>query len=76
MDNKRPIVLKNPNHNNRQSLICCFKAWYDSPGIAVDGCLLTYMGPDFCKKCKVEILTTLTVPYSSLPLHQRHHDLR
>ena len=22
MDNKRPIVLKNPNHNNRQSLIC------------------------------------------------------
>ena len=22
MDNKRPIVIKNPNHNNRQSLIC------------------------------------------------------
>ena len=22
MDNKTPIVLKNPNHNNRQSLIC------------------------------------------------------
>ena len=28
------------------------KAWRNSPGIAVDGCLLTYLGPDFCKKCK------------------------
>ena len=31
---------------------CHFKAWYDSPGIAVDGCLLTYMGPNFCNICK------------------------
>ena len=33
-------------------LDCYLKAWYDSPGIAVDGCLLTYLGPDFCDTCK------------------------
>ncbi|XP_022803157.1 short transient receptor potential channel 7-like [Stylophora pistillata] len=27
-------------------------AWYDSQGIAVDGCLLTYLGNKFCHKCK------------------------
>lgn len=27
-------------------------AWYDSQGIAVDGCLLTYLGPEFCRECK------------------------
>ena len=31
---------------------CHLKAWYDSPGIAVDGCLLTYVGPDVCDICK------------------------
>ena len=40
------------SHVTEVSFDHCFKAWYDSPGIAVDGCLLTYMGPDFCKKCK------------------------
>ena len=28
------------------------KAWDNSQGIAVDGCLLTYLGPDFCEKCR------------------------
>ncbi|XP_066021565.1 uncharacterized protein [Pocillopora verrucosa] len=28
------------------------RVWYDSPGIAVNGCLLTYVGPKSCNICK------------------------
>ncbi|XP_058950960.2 uncharacterized protein [Pocillopora verrucosa] len=38
--------------NKAKKLAFGRRAWRNSPGIAVDGCLLTYLGPDFCKKCK------------------------
>ncbi|XP_066027980.1 uncharacterized protein [Pocillopora verrucosa] len=41
-----------PRGNKEEKLASGHRAWYDSPGIAVDGCLLTYMGPDSCKICK------------------------
>ncbi|CAH3162463.1 unnamed protein product [Pocillopora meandrina] len=41
-----------PRGNKEEKLASGHRAWYDSPGIAVDGCLLTYMGPNFCNICK------------------------
>ncbi|XP_022789481.1 uncharacterized protein LOC111329137 isoform X1 [Stylophora pistillata] len=41
-----------PRGNKKEQLAFGERAWYDSPGIAVDGCLLTYMGPDFCVICR------------------------
>ncbi|XP_066021554.1 uncharacterized protein [Pocillopora verrucosa] len=38
--------------NKEEKLAFGQRAWYDSPGIAVDGCLLTYMGPKFCSICE------------------------
>ncbi|PFX26290.1 Short transient receptor potential channel 2 [Stylophora pistillata] len=44
-----------PRGNKEEELTSGQRAWYDSPGIAVDGCLLTYKGPDFCNTCKIGI---------------------
>lgn len=44
-----------PRGNKEEELTSGQRAWYDSPGIAVDGCLLTYRGPDFCDTCKIGI---------------------
>ncbi|CAH3162458.1 unnamed protein product, partial [Pocillopora meandrina] len=41
-----------PRGNKEEKLASGHRAWYDSPGIAVDGCLLTYVGPDVCDICK------------------------
>ncbi|CAH3162466.1 unnamed protein product, partial [Pocillopora meandrina] len=41
-----------PRGNKEEKLAFGQRAWYDSPGITVDGCLLTYKGPDSCKTCK------------------------
>ncbi|XP_066021550.1 uncharacterized protein [Pocillopora verrucosa] len=41
-----------PRGNKEEKLASGHRAWYDSPGIAVDGCLLTYMGPNSCNICK------------------------
>ncbi|CAH3122203.1 unnamed protein product [Pocillopora meandrina] len=41
-----------PRGTKEEKLASGHRAWYDSPGIAVDGCLLTYMGPKFCKICE------------------------
>ncbi|RMX45042.1 hypothetical protein pdam_00011498 [Pocillopora damicornis] len=52
MTNQIVREIFRPRGNKEEKLAFGQGAWYDSPGIAVDGCLLTYMGPDFCKKCK------------------------
>ncbi|CAH3122218.1 unnamed protein product [Pocillopora meandrina] len=41
-----------PRGNKEKKLASGHRAWYDSPGIAVDGCLLTYVGPNSCNICK------------------------
>ncbi|PFX24640.1 hypothetical protein AWC38_SpisGene10754 [Stylophora pistillata] len=41
-----------PRGNKEEKLASGQSAWYDSPGISVDGCLLTYLGSDFCDTCK------------------------
>ncbi|XP_022789480.1 uncharacterized protein LOC111329136 [Stylophora pistillata] len=41
-----------PRGNNEKKLASGQRAWYYSPGIAIDGCLLTYLGPDFCYRCR------------------------
>ncbi|RMX45056.1 hypothetical protein pdam_00011500 [Pocillopora damicornis] len=38
--------------NKAKKLAFGQSAWDNSQGIAVDGCLLTYLGPDFCEKCR------------------------
>ncbi|XP_022805037.1 short transient receptor potential channel 4-like isoform X2 [Stylophora pistillata] len=40
-----------PLGNKEEKLAFGQGAWYDSQGIAVDGCLLTYLGPKFCHDC-------------------------
>ncbi|PFX17927.1 Transient receptor potential-gamma protein [Stylophora pistillata] len=41
-----------PLGNKEEKLAFGQGAWYDSQGIAVDGCLLTYLGPKFCHDCE------------------------